>query len=216
SGAAGPVADRPALAGQGRCRRPGPGHVPGSPPPLCPVPRDHGGRAGRMAAANPGRVARQSRAALLRYAAPRRAAGAGAGGSDGRVLAGPRPEPGGRVQHAEPAGRPSGTGGAAGRRPRPVVPGLSGGYYTASSRRADVPRGGAAHGPECGQRQEPLGPRPGPVATFTGSFRMSTTIDVPGGARAGPQVAGPPAHPPPPASGPEGQSAAPEGWGAPD
>src|SRR5262249_20938615 len=183
-GAAGPVADRPALAGQGRCRRPGPGHVPGSPPPLCPVPRDHGGRVGRMAAANPGRVARQPRAALLRHTAPRRAAGGGAGGSEGRVLAGPRPEPGGRVQHAEPAGRPPRTGGAAGRCTRPVVPGLSGGYHPASSRRADVPRGGAAHGPECGQRQEPLGPRPGPVATFTGSFRMSTTIDVPGGAGA--------------------------------
>src|SRR5262245_61914251 len=153
-----------------------------------------------MAAANPGRVARQSRAALLRYAAPRRAAGAGAGGTNGRVLAGPRPEPGGRVQHAEPAGRPSGTGGAAGRCPRPVVPGLSGGYYPASSRGADVPRSGAAHGPECGQRQEPLGPRPGPVATFAGSFRMSTTIDVPGGAGAlpvtVPKVAAPAADDP--------------------
>src|SRR5262249_14860387 len=124
----------------------------------------------------------------LRDAASRRAAGAGAGGSDGRVLTSPRPEPGGRVQHAEPAGRPSGTGGAAGRCPWPVVPGLSGGYYPASSRRANVPRGGAAHGPECGQRQEPLGPRPGPVAPFAGSFRMSTTKDVPGGVRARPPL----------------------------
>src|SRR5262249_44741550 len=53
------------------------------------LPRQCGGRAGVLAAANPGRGARQRRPPLLRHPPPRRAPGAGAGGRPGALPGGP-------------------------------------------------------------------------------------------------------------------------------
>src|SRR5262249_44734283 len=102
----GPRADRPALAGKGRCFRCGAGGLSGCLPRLSPVSRQHGKGLPRLAAPGPGFLAGEPGATLPGHAAPRCAAGATTWRGAGPVVAGPGPRPHCPAKLAQPAGCP--------------------------------------------------------------------------------------------------------------
>src|SRR5262249_11316404 len=164
----GPDRDRQDPPRQGRSVRPRPGgHAEGLGA-LRPVPRNHRGRTGRLAAADPGPLPGRPGPSLHRRQGPPGRPRAVAGPAAGPFLPRAAAAAGRRHHLAQRRGRASGPGGGAVRRPgraeprppqcpRPSPPGGPG-----------LVRGGLAHGPQSGRRAHALDPRPQGTAPSPG------------------------------------------------
>src|SRR5262249_37408423 len=171
-------ADRPALARQGRFGRSGTGNLPRGASPLSSLSRPNSDRVRRVAAANPGGAPGQASAPLPGNQRAECPPGTRAGTGAGPVVECLR-QSAGDGQLAQRACGPPRTCRAPGRSPRAAAQRLSRGLDSAASGRMCFRRSGPAHGPDGGQRQETLGPRPAALTRLVGGNGMNAIPAMP-------------------------------------